>query len=197
FHVFVSTTTSELLAGLGDRTDTNILVRSIENATWNGLGNSPFQVGDLTNVTFVHFRGSGSEMSNTGMLFCRRLFIMLKCLPSGLNPASWAGHLTSANSTSQTSGPLATFLTDRFPGDPSGMCRQQTGSHVDRSITRAADAIRMTSAEYRLPGWWTTASSPTRVLGDEPGIWPRSTSSSAIGTISQLILFPAVPSYSS
>src|SRR5262249_31936100 len=133
FHVFVSTTTEELLAGLGYSTETNILLPSIEKERWNGEGNSPFHASSLTKTVFRHLRGSSSDVSKTGMLFCRRLFIIVKVLPSGENPASWAGHLTSSNCTSQTSGPLATFLTGKLPGEPSGMCRQVTGSQVWRS----------------------------------------------------------------
>src|SRR5256886_5113918 len=56
---------------------------------------------------------------------CRMLFIMVKNLPSGLNPASWPTHLMSWNSTSQVSGLELTFLTGRLPGEPSGMCRSE------------------------------------------------------------------------
>ena len=75
-------------------------------------------------MTFFQFCGSASDVSNTAMLFWRRLFIIVKCLPSGVKPASWPTHLRSANSISQVSGLLNTFLTGRLPGDPSGMCRQ-------------------------------------------------------------------------
>src|SRR6516165_3371059 len=196
FQVLVSTATTSLLRGLGESTETNILEPSTEKPRWNGLGYWPTHSGSSTNVTFFHRRGSGSDVSKIGMLFCRRLFIIVKNFPSGENPASWAGFLTSSNVTSQASGPEATCLTGRLPGEPLGMCRQVTGSQVVRSTIRAAEHKRRITADHRLLGWWTTASSPVRVSGESPGIWPRSTSSSAIGTISQLILFPLVPSNS-
>src|SRR6516165_7888774 len=196
FQVLVSTAHTSLLRGLGESTETNILERSIEKQRWNGLGYSPTQSLSSTNVTFFQRRGSGSDASKIGMLFCRRLFIIVKDFPSGENPASWAGFLTSSNVTSQASGPEATCLTGRLPGEPLGMCRQVTGSQVLRSTIRAAEHKRRITADHRLLGWWTTASSPARVSGESPGIWPRSTSSSAIGAISQLILFPLVPSNS-
>src|SRR4051812_36538513 len=92
FHVFVSTAIDELFAGLGERTETNILLRSIEKPRWKGLGYSPTHAGSLTNSAFFHFRGSGSEVSKTGMLFCVMLFIWRKCSPPGEKPASWATH---------------------------------------------------------------------------------------------------------
>src|SRR5262249_8402786 len=160
---------------------TNILERSIEKQRWNGLGYWPTHSGSSTKVTFFQRRGSGSDVSKTGMLFCRRLFIIVKDRPSGENPASWAGFLTSSNTTSQASGPEATFFTGRLPGEPLGMCRHVTGSQVVRSTIRAAAHIRRIRADQRLLGWWITASRPTSVAGESPGIWPRSTSNSAIG----------------
>ena len=135
------------MAGFGDRTETNILERSIEKQRWNGLGYSPTQAGSFTKVIFFQLRGSASEVSNTGMLFCRRLFIIVKYLPSGVKPASWPTHLRSSNSISQVSGLLHTFLTGRLPGEPSGLCRQHTGSQVVRSTITAAEHMRMIRAE--------------------------------------------------
>src|SRR4051794_8539084 len=196
FQLLVSTAHTSLLRGLGESTETNILERSIEKQRWNGEGYCPAHSRSSTNVAFFQRRGSGSDVSKTAMLFCRRLFIITIVWPSGENPASWAGFLTSSNATSQASGPEATFLTGRLPGEPLGMCRQATGSQVVRSTIRAAEHIRRITADHRSSGWWTTASSPVRVPGESPGIWPRSTSSSPIGTISQLILFPLLPSNS-
>src|SRR6516165_4312651 len=158
FQDLVSTATEPLLAGLGDSTETNILLPSIEKQRWKGLGYSPFHVGSLTNTVFFQFLGSLSLVSKIGMLFWRRLFIMVKCLPSGVKPASWAGHLTSSNFTSHTSGPEATFLMGRLPGDPSGVCRHVTGSQVVRSTTIAAAGRRFIRTEYRPLGWWIVAS---------------------------------------
>src|SRR6516165_5637130 len=196
FQVLVSTAQTSLLRGLGDSTETNILERSIEKQRWNGLGYSPTHSGSSTIVTFFQRRGSGSLVSYTGMLFCRRLFIIVKKRPSGEKPASWAGFFTSSKTTSQASGAEPTFFTGRLSGEPLGMCRHVTGSQVVRSTIKAAAHIRRIRTDQRLLGWWTTASSPVSVAGESPGIWPRSTSSSAIGTISQLILFPFVPSSS-
>ena len=72
---------------------------------------------------------------------------MVKNLPSGLKPASWPTHFRSWNSTSQVSGLLLTFLIGRLPGEPSGMCRQHTGSQVVRSRITAAEHMRITIAE--------------------------------------------------
>src|SRR6516225_4784679 len=166
FQVLVSTAHTSLLRGLGESTETNILERSIEKQRWNGLGYWPTHSGSSTNATFFHRRGSGSDVSKIGMLFWRRLFIIVKVFPSGVNPASWAGFLTSSNVTSQASGPEATFFTGRLPGEPLGMCRQVTGSHVVRSTIRAAAHMRKTRTDQRLLGWWTTASRPVRLRGE-------------------------------
>src|SRR5262249_42312360 len=152
FQVLVSTAHTSLLRGLGERTETNSLERSIEKQRWKGLGYWPTHSGSSTNVTFFHRCGSGSDVSKIGMLFCRRLFIIVKNFPSGEKPASWAGFLTSSNVTSQASGPAATFRTGRLPGEPLGMCRQATGSQVVRSTIRAAPHMRRTTADQRLLG---------------------------------------------
>src|SRR6516165_710452 len=170
FHDRVSTATTPLFRGFGDSTETNILERSIEKQRWKGLGYSPTHSGSSTKVTLLQRRGSESLVSKTGMLFCRRLFIMVKNRPSGENPASWAGFFTSSNTTSQTSGAEPTFFTGRLSGAPLGMCRQVTGSQVVRSTIRAAEHMRTIRADQRLFGWWTTASSPVRVAGESPGI---------------------------
>src|SRR6516165_6773630 len=152
FQVPVSTAQVSLLRGLGDSTETNILERSIEKQRWNGLGYSPTQSGSSTNVTFFQRRGSGSLESKTGILFCRRLFIIVKKRPSGENPASWAGFFTSSNATSQTSGAEPTCFTGRLSREPLGMCRQVTGSQVVRSMISAAAHIRRIRADHRLLG---------------------------------------------
>src|SRR5881628_2352991 len=103
-------------------------------------------------VTFFHFRGSGSEVSKTAILFCCTLFIIVKNRPSGEKPASWATHLTSSRRTSQMSGPEEIFTIGRLPGEPSGVCRQVTGSQVVRSMMIAQATIRLISADQRLFG---------------------------------------------
>src|SRR6516165_5400946 len=153
FHVFVSTTATPLLAGLGCSTETNILLRSMEKQRWKGLGYSPTHVGSLTNVlSFFQFRGSPSDVSKTAMLFWVRLFIWVKKLPSGVKPDSWATHLQSSNLTSHVSGLLETFFTGRLPGEPSGVCRQHTGSQVLRSMMMEAAGMRRIRADQRLFG---------------------------------------------
>src|SRR6516165_3155559 len=152
FHDRVSTATTPLFRGFGESTETNILDRSIEKQRWNGLGYSPTHSESSTNVAFLQRRGSRSLVSKIGILFCRRLFIIVKKRPSGENPASWAGFFTSSKTTSQTSGAEPTFFTGRLSGEPLGMCRQVTGSQVVRSMIRAAAHMRMIRADQRLLG---------------------------------------------
>src|SRR5262245_58686724 len=105
FQDFVSTTATELLAGFGCRTETNILLLSIEKQRWKGLGYSPTQSLCSTNLdSFFQSRGSRSDVSNTAMLFWVKLFIWVKISPSGEKPASWATHLHVSNFTSHVSG---------------------------------------------------------------------------------------------
>ena len=55
---------------------------------------------------------------------------MVKVLPSGEKPASWAGHFTSSNFTSQTSGPVEILRTGRFPGEPSVLAYANLGGLI-------------------------------------------------------------------
>ena len=87
-QVLVSIASTELRAGLRCNSDTNIFEPSIEKAIWKGLGVGPLQAGSFTWVMRFHLRGSGSEQSNTPMLFCLVLLVIVKKRPSGLKPHS-------------------------------------------------------------------------------------------------------------
>ena len=151
FQVLVSMTSTELFAGFPCSSETNILEPSMENAIWNGLGVLPVQPGSLTWVIRFQLRGSGSETSNTPMLFWRVLFVIVKNLPSGLNPHSWPDVTTLSSAISQI--PSAIFLTGMLSfGDPSGAEMQATGSMVVRSMTTPTANIRRVTIEKRLPG---------------------------------------------
>ena len=68
------------------------------------------------------------------MLFWRVLFVIVKNLPSGLNPHSWPDVTTVSSAISQI--PSAIFLTGMLSfGVPSGEEMQATGSMVVRSMT--------------------------------------------------------------
>src|SRR5947199_9641090 len=97
-------------------------------------------------VTFFHFRGSGSEVSKTAILFCCTLFIIVKNRPSGENPASCATHLTSSRRTSQMSGPEEIFTNGRLPDEPSGVCRQVNGFQVGQSMMVDTADLRVVRA---------------------------------------------------